>query len=639
MCGFVAIMSVPGSSPDRQLLARMTELIAHRGPDDCGYFVEGQVGLGFRRLSILDLAASGHQPMLSDDERHVIVFNGEIYNYVELRRELQGLGHRFRSSGDTEVLLAAYRQWGRHCLPRLNGMFAFVIYDRQTRCIFGARDRFGVKPLFVHQTRDGIVFCSEIKSLRDSGYASLSVDRGALLDFLFEGRVDDSDRTFYGDVRRIRPGSAFEVDPAGRFTTFDYWSLPEAVAQTEVPTDPQAAYAALFEDAVRLRMRADVPVGVLLSGGLDSTSIICSMARIGQQTRPALDLNAFCYMSPQFDESNYIEKTLDRTGARLWRLEDDARSLWDDLGRHLWFQDEPVHSFTSVVSCRLMKSARAQGVKVLLNGQGADEVLAGYPSYFADHWADLVSAGRLWDLGRDVRAYGQAFGAQRARRQLSIAAQCAASRVANRLPGRLAASERRRRQRAAQTPWVSADAAHAWQPAARPLIGSLDASLRHSLERDPLPLYLRTEDRNSMAHGVEVRLPFMDYRLITLSFRVGSEWKLRGKYGKHLLREAMKDRIPEPVRSRVDKFGFPNSADHWFRTDLYEPFRDLLFSRSVREAGLWDVEAVGRDLERHRRGECALGSRLFDVAQISLWLEGSQHWPHERHVAPSDVAA
>jgi asparagine synthase (glutamine-hydrolysing) len=617
----------------------MTDLIAHRGPDDSGYFVEGHVGLGFRRLSILDLAPSGHQPMASDDERHVIVFNGEIYNYIELRRELIALGHRFRSSGDTEVLLASYRQWGRACLQRLNGMFAFVIYDRQTRRVFGARDRFGVKPLFMHQSRSGIAIASEIKSLRDAGYTTLSIDHGKVLDFLFEGRLDSSEETLYEGVRRLGAGTAFEVDAAGRLTTFLYWSLTEAVGQTEVPSNPPASYAELFEDAVRLRMRADVPVGVLLSGGLDSTSIICSMARIGRESQPAVDLNAFCYMSPQFDESGFIEKTLQRTGARLWRLEDDARTLWADLERHLWFQDEPVHSFTSVVSCRLMKLARDHGVKVLLNGQGADEVLAGYPSYFADHWADLLSGGRLWRLQSAVRDYGNAFGRDRARRQLNVAVQCAAGRWARHLPNHTVGSERRRKARAAKTPWITADATSAWRPAPQSFYGSLDASLRHSLERDPLPLYLRTEDRNSMAHGVEVRLPFMDYRLIALCFRLDAEWKLRGKYGKVLLREAMKDRIPEPVRTRVDKFGFPNSADHWFRNDLHEPFRDLLFSRRVRDAGLWDVEAVDRDLGRHRRGECAVGSRLFDVAQISLWLDGSHRWPNERHITPSSAAA
>ncbi len=309
--------------------------------------------------------------------------------------------------------------------------------------------------------------------------------------------------------------------------------------------------------------------------------------------------------------------------------------LWADLERHLWFQDEPVHSFTFVLVYQLMKLARSHGVKVLLNGQGADEVLAGYSNYFAQYWGDLISAGRLWRTLLESRAYGRAHGRKAVRRQLEQAVQRAIGRLAHWVPIHKRASQQRRAARVHGDPWVSGDVKRDWAPELHATIDSLQSSLQHSLEHEPLPLYLRVEDRNSMAHGVEVRSPFMDFRLVALAFRLGSHWKLRGKYGKFVLREAMNGRIPATVRTRVDKFGFPNSADNWFRNELYQPFRDLLSSRSVRESGLWQVDVIERALEAHRRGECAIGARLFDVAQLCMWLEGSRRWPLESRHRPA----
>ena len=635
MCGFVAILSQVGQQPDPTMLGRMTDLLAHRGPDDRGLFIEGPIGLGFRRLSILDLAPSGHQPMISADGRHVIVFNGEIYNYVELRAQLQSRGHTFRSTGDTEVLLAAYREWGRTCLERLNGMWAFVIYDRVERRIFGARDRFGVKPLFLYRNAVATVLASEIKAVRDSGFAQLETDDQAVADYLLEGRLDASERTFYRGISRVAPGTAFEADESGKLSFFRYWSLTAAAAAADEPTDPASSYGELFEDAVKLRMRADVPVGVLLSGGLDSTSIICSMARVGQRAQSAHELNAFCYMSPQFDETRYIDATLSQTGAKLWRLPNEPRKLWDSLERHMWFQDEPVHSFTSVVGYQLMKMARDRGVKVLLNGQGADEAMAGYPTYFQEYWADLFMSGRLWRLAQEIQQYGRAQGRARQRRDAEQTLRRVVGRLAHRLPGHAAASQRRREARARSNGWVSEDVKRAWTPAPMTPALSLTESLQQSLEHEPLPLYLRVEDRNSMAHGVEVRLPFMDYRLVSLAFRLGAQWKLRGEYGKFVLRQAMRERIPEIVRTRGDKFGFPNSADLWFRQELSEPMRDLIASRRIRESGLWQIDTIKRALDQHTRGEQAHGSRLFDVAQMCIWLDGSHRWPTEPHAAVS----
>lgn len=620
MCGLAAILSLNGDPPDAALLARMMGLLAHRGPDDHGVFAEHNIALGFRRLAILDLASSGHQPMLSSDGRHVIVLNGEIYNFVELRAELQGLGHVFRSTGDTEVLLASYRQWGPACLQRLNGMWAFLIYDRVERRLFGARDRFGVKPLYRYRDERCVMFASEIKAIHNSGAIQQGPNWQTISQHLLDGHLDVSEQTFYRGIEQVAAGTAFELNADGRARSTPYWSLPAAVASSPDPVDPVETYRALFDDAVRLELRSDVPVGVALSGGLDSTSIISSMARQLRATTPTThQLNAFSYTAPQFDETPQLQATLQQTGARLIELDSDPDAMWDVMRTHLWHQDEPVHSFTSVVTFKLMELAKSHDVKVLLNGQGADEVLAGYSAYFTEYFKEIIGAGRLWAAGRAVRDFAVTAG--RSRLELGATALHKWLRGSlHSIPGHRSLAAAHRRARVRRNEWVSRDLKSNWRPARVEWRGDLNNILRTAVETSPLPLYLRVEDRNSMAHGVEVRLPFLDHRLVTMAFSLGAHWKIGGPYTKRLLREAMRGRIPENVRTQVHKFGFPTPVDDWFRGALYEPLRDLLASRVVRESGVWNLATIDRALQRHRRGETNVGNKLFDVAQVSLWL-------------------
>jgi asparagine synthase (glutamine-hydrolysing) len=268
-----------------------------------------------------------------------------------------------------------------------------------------------------------------------------------------------------------------------------------------------------------------------------------------------------------------------------------------------------------------MKLARARGIKVVLNGQGADELLGGYRSYFRDYWLELARAGRFGAARREIAAFARAHG-QPVRGLFPRTLATMVRQVLHALPGHASISRRRRRPAPERDGWVSAEVRRHWVPSGQGAARSLNEALRASLERAHLPLYLRTEDRNSMAHGVELRLPFLDYRLVSLAFRLGSEWKIRGEYTKVLLREAMRGRIPDIVRTRVQKFGFPTATDQWFRGALRGPLRDLLASRAVRESGLWNLQQVERDLQRHERGEANLSGRLFDVAQLSLLVCG-----------------
>lgn len=618
MCGIAVAIGLKGQPIERVAIERMAKSLLHRGPDDSGIYVDGAVGMGFRRLSILDLSEAGHQPMVSEDERYVLVFNGEIFNYVELRSELRQLGYQFRSSGDSEVLLAAYRQWGRECLSRLNGMWAFVIYDRQHRRLFGSRDRFGVKPLYYSRTSDVMQFASEIKALRASGYRRGEINWRTASRFLLDGRLDSQIETFYEGIEQIPPGSGFELTLDGTWHQWFFWSLdglPQSVSE-----DPATMFANLFEDSVRIRMRSDVPVGVCLSGGLDSTAIICAAARQrGEASSSTTDsLQAFCYMAKEFDESKYIADTLAQTHAQLRQLGTSPAELWSDLRRLLWFQDEPVHTMTAVVGYQLMRLAASHGIRVVLNGQGADETIGGYSSYFQDYWVSLLRQGQVREAWQAVASYTAAHGGN-SRQRFTAAVARGFSWEMYKVGAYRTWAQARRQARLRQNPWFSEDLTRYFiDEDPSPVEMTLSHALKQSVVSAPLPLYLRIEDRNSMAHSVEARLPFLDYRLVSFVSALSDDWKVRGPWNKYVLREGMRGRIPESVRARVDKMGFPTASKKWFAHDLYEPLRDILGSQAVRERGIYNAGALINDLERHRRGEVDLANRLFHVAEFEI---------------------
>jgi asparagine synthase (glutamine-hydrolysing) len=629
MCGLAALVALKSEPADAGTLSRMLGSIVHRGPDDSGIEIDGPVGLGFRRLSILDLSPHGHQPMSAPDGQQTIVFNGEIYNYLELRADLQALGHRFQSTGDTEVLLAAYRQWGPSCLERLNGMWAFVIKDRARKLVFGSRDRFGMKPLYRWSNDRHFAFASEIKSIRASGLYRGELNRRAAAAFLYDIRLDETDETFLEGIVAVPPGHAFELALDGGYREWPFWHL-NATTETHHP-DPAGAFAELFENTIGLHLRSDVPVGVNLSGGLDSSSILCATARLRAAAGANAPLMAFCYLDKTFDERRYIDDTLAQTGARMVPLTLSPRQLWDSLPQVLAAQDEPMHAMSALIGYHLFKLAREHGVKVVLNGQGADEVLAGYGSYFHARWVELARAGRLVETWHEIRDFSDGQGGDAPRRYRAVLQQAALTSLRGtaarwRSPQ---ADRRRQLQNARQRRWLNTDLAdHLPAPAPfDPNATYLRHSLLHSVRVAPLPLYLRVEDRNSMAHSVEARLPFLDHRLVQLAFGLRSQWKVRGRWNKHVLREAMRGRIPESVRSRVDKVGFSTSTGEWFRGVLKEPLRELVDAAGRAHPDFFDATELDQRLQARLDGRENNTVKLLAVVQFHIW--------QQQHAAPS----
>jgi asparagine synthase (glutamine-hydrolysing) len=553
--------------------------------------------------------------MASEDGQLILVFNGEIFNYVELRRELESLGHQFKSTGDTEVLLHSYREWGRECLKKFNGMWAFVIYDLRRGLLFGSRDRFGVKPLYIYRGNNCVLFASEIKAFLNSGICRTGPNWKVISAYLLRHCLDESAESFYEGIEQIAPGTAFEIDLKGKMKTWRYWSLPEISAEEiEVPA---RQFAELFEDSVRLRMRSDVPVGVCLSGGLDSTAIICAMAR--QWNESVQPLHAFAYYAAEFDESSYIADTIKMTQAHLNRLETDPLQAWSTLDKVLFFHDEPVHAMSAVIGFELMGLAASKGVKVILNGQGADEVIGGYSSYFRDYWYTLLKKGGLREVWNEINNFTSFHGGSDVKLFLSVVSHFVKVTLSQADTYQRFARWKNCRD-ARRDPWFTSELSeHVNIDGPQITDWTLDAILRKSVERAPLPLYLRLEDRNSMAHSVEARLPFLDYRLVSLVFRSATQWKMRGPWNKYLLREAMRYRIPESVRTRVDKWGFPVPQGKWISGAWYNLLQELLGSQDMRERGIYNLAVIRRDLDLHRQGKMDVSAKLFSVLQLELW--------------------
>ena len=615
MCGLIAVINRNSNRVEKRRLSIARDTMTHRGPDDSGMFVEKNVGLGFRRLSIQDLSPLGHQPMESRDGELVIVFNGEIFNFIELRSELSGHGYTFRSSSDTEVLLAAYQHWGDDCVNHLNGMWAFLIFHRRLGRVFGSRDRYGIKPLYYFENADEFVFASEIKAIRNYCGTAFSVNSVTTGCFMVSNRLDDSPSTFFDGIYQLPPGHSFRIEPGGSFSLKRYYSLPQTVADS---TANPEEYAELFNNAVKIRLRSDVAVGVTLSGGLDSSSIICAMAK---NLRDTSTLNAFSFTEPGYDESRFLNDTIAQTGANMFSDRLQPRKLWDTLDHVLHIHDEPLHSMTALVGYELMALARRNGVTVVLGGQGADETLGGYNVYFSAMRQSLLRDRKARLLWKDLTDFAESNSSNPIRLLLQELWIKLKTQI---------------RQHNATGPLLSG-------PAPQPEMASwlapeiarseldrikvkeqrygecLEDSLLRSVMESPLPKYLRIEDRNSMGNSVEARLPFLDFRLVDAAFRAPAEWKLRGRWNKYLLREAMKNKIPESVVSRVDKFGFPTPIDEWVRNDLKEPIMDVLASSEFRGMGEFEHRKILSRAQQHMAGEHNHGANLFKIAQFVRW--------------------
>ncbi|MBA2459901.1 MAG: asparagine synthase (glutamine-hydrolyzing) [Gemmatimonadales bacterium] len=547
MCGFVTLLVPSGQRVRGAVLRRMTARLAHRGPDDLGFAcIDPPSGalrtwgpalpddlelsgvlFGHCRLSILDLSPAAHQPMVSDESSSVLCFNGAIYNFLELRCRLVAEGASFRGTGDTEVLLKAYDRWGVQALPRLNGMWAFVLWDGSRRTLVASRDRFGVKPLY-HAVVDGVqIFGSEIKGVVGYPGAFRGFEGPKVHDFLRDGLTDHTDQTMFRGIRSLPPGTSIELGD-GRCSAARYWSFPGSEPTGgAAPETLIAGFRELLSDAVGLRVRSDVPIGTMMSGGLDSTAIAALIREHqrdrGEAARTFDGLISFqhtfsaCWPGSASDEEAEIDVMGAKLGLVCHKIYPRPETIADVLPSLAYHLDEPFFDPVAAVQYLLMREARAQGAKVVLNGHGSDESLAGY------------------------RLMGRLGGA-----------------------GMLAGQPR----------------GSAWDPADScvepPGLTALGAALWFQFAIRNVPRWLRMEDRVSMAASVESRLPFLDYRLVEFAFALPDDLKLRDGYSKYILRQAMRDLLPARLLGTRTKRPFLAPFAQWLRGPWRPMIKDLL---------------------------------------------------------------
>ncbi len=567
MCGIAGIVNFK-SAPDFQALECMLAIITHRGPDGAGSFIEGPLALGHCRLAIIDRSEAGTQPM-EYLNRYVITYNGEIYNYLELRQELREKGYQFKSGTDTEVILAAYDFWGEECLHHFNGMFAFALYDREKQTLFLARDRFGVKPLYYFIGPDGaFYFASEIKQFTVIAGWSASLNRQRAYDYLNWGITDHTTQTMFAAVFQLRGGESLRldlqaavlpIDNMGQLPQETWYELKDSLIADD---DCVRQFRNLFEDSVRLRLRADVPVGSCLSGGLDSSSIVCMTNKILTEQGNSANQKTFsaCTTVKELDEKEYMDEVVQKTLVDFHYVYPQCSDLLDHLEDLVWHQDEPFGSTSIYAQWSVFQLAKQQGVTVMLDGQGADEQLAGYHGFFSQRYSSLFRQRKFITLFREFNAaqrnHGHSF--YRSFQYLFNAI----------LPERIKNYARK---------WLGKDSLVAiWLDLSRlgvvasvPLpsekLDSIADFSKAQLTATHLPMLLHWEDRNSMAHSIEARVPFLDYRLVEFIYSLPDERKLSQGVTKRILREAMQQVLPEKIRMRMDKKGFLTPELLWFK--------------------------------------------------------------------------
>jgi asparagine synthase (glutamine-hydrolysing) len=627
MCGIAGAFFVRDRSLVDRLAIRASSCLEHRGPDDADRLDLDEGSMVHRRLSILDTSPAGRQPFGDPGRNQWLIHNGEIYNYLELRQELGALGHAFHTNTDTEVILAAYRAWGPSAVEHFNGIWAFALWDGTAGHLLLSRDRLGVKPMYLVELDGGIAFASEIKALLDVA-PSRSPNLSAIRDYLWHGFVDHGDETFFKAIRPLPPATNLVVGPRRRQQR-RYWSITEL--SDDADPRPRAedrlrleAVGHLLTDAIRLQLRSDVALGTCLSGGLDSSVIAAEASRLVVSTSdehraaPRLAVTAG-FPGSIADETSSAAITAERAGLRHVVVNPDPGPMIPMLKALLREQDEPFISSSIFAQRCVMEAARREGVKVMLDGQGADELLAGYPHYRYPWLLGLARARptALPSALRSARGFGlspvvalrQAALAQLQLGSTGIAPIGRASRV----PSWLGPDLRRSRP-------VPLRDANDVSPAGTPLA----RHLRRAVLSTSLPALLRYEDRNSMRFSIEARVPYLDHRLVEAAMRLPDRLKLSRGVTKVALREVSRGLIPESIRMSRVKVGFMTPQAGWLARDA-ESVRSMLRGSKLAQAGFIRPEALE---ELWAEGS---SDELWRVLSLELWL-------HERVLRAPDAA-
>jgi asparagine synthase (glutamine-hydrolysing) len=592
MCGIAGIISINPQLVQQNKLQLMATALQHRGPDGEGYWINenGTVGLAHRRLSVIDLSDAAAQPLFYPSPlervgvRYTITFNGEIYNYLELKEELQKRGYTFTTTSDTEVIPAAYDCWGKDCLQYFDGMFSFALWDEQEQTLFCARDRFGEKPFYYlpptpsnggRAEAPTFYFASEMKALWAIGIEK-QTNNTALLNYLTLGFVSNPTNafeTFYQGIQKLPAAHWLQINfatDALQITTAQYWDIDkETIAPISVH-DAQEKLLELLFKSVQRRLRSDVAVGTSLSGGLDSSSIVASLQLPPKEGEQQFGLQTFSAVFPGFknDESAFIQQVTHQFSLENFTTTPTANGLIDDFEKLLYHQEEPFASASIYAQYKVYELAKQHGVTVLLDGQGADETLGGYHKYYHWYWQELVAKGKFGLLQKE-RSAAKNIGVNQSWSFKNYAAVYLPAMAATRLEKNLSRQQKQNKN-------IAADFLHAHHNANnfhKPIVTKLNDILYYNTMQLGLEELLRYADRNSMAFGREVRLPFLSHQLVQFIFSLPASYKISNGFTKNILRLAMNNYLPKQIVWRKDKVGFEPPQQQWLQ---HKPMQDYI---------------------------------------------------------------
>lgn len=604
MCGISGIINFNNKPVEELLIRKMMQVMKHRGPDDDGVFIDNNVGFGFVRLSILDLSLSGHQPMFDETGRFMIIHNGEVYNYIELRSELRKKGYHFKSNTDSEVILKSYIEWGEDCLHKFNGMWSFVIYDKRTKEIFISRDRYGIKPFYYYSDKNKFIFASEIPSILKILERKPNPNYQALFDYLVFNRTDQTEMTFFEGIKKLQHGRLIKIRNS-KFEIQKWYDLKKKVKNT-VPFKSPEEYRNTFSSAVDLRLRSDVPVGVCLSGGLDSSSIVSTLLKDFNKK----DLKTFSAIyekgSPG-DESEYI-KEYSSSLTNMFYTNPSAESLYADMNDFVTAHGEPVPSTSPYAQFKVMELAK-NNVVVTLDGQGADEQLAGYHYFYGFYFKELLNTFR-W-----LRLLSEAFHYINIHKSL----YGLKTFLYFLLPKKI-----KSKARVAEKGYLNTEFVHNYS-SDNQVTGNIyssdslnDALFNHFEYK--LEHLLKWEDRNSMWFSLESRVPFLDHRLVEKTLAINPDMIINKGITKYILREAMKGTLPEKIHARKDKIGFETPAADWFRTSHFQNFiHENIFKSEFLNNNLIINKKIVYYYKQHLNNKTDINREIWKWINLDLW--------------------
>ncbi len=591
---------------DQSLIKAMNQITCNRGPDDEGIFVDKDVSLGHSRLSIIDLSPAGHQPMCNEDETVWIVYNGEVYNFKEIREQLEKLGHKFKSKTDTEVVIHAYEHWGIKSFDMFNGMWAFCIYDKRKQELILCRDRFAIKPLYYCLQDGKLIFSSMISAILGAGVKK-TPNQKAIMEFLAYNLEDHSDYTFFENVSLLPPGNYIKYYLKTKKIIVEKWYNPKLRENIYVEDIRQA-----FIDSVKSQTVADVPIGSCLSGGIDSSSIVCTLDKF-----LPYKFYTFSFVAPghSIDESKYIKEVGRGTKTEQYFTEvseDDFLNEFPDFVRAL---EEPVLSLSPYAQYRVMKLAHEQGAKVLLDGQGGDEIFAGYIYYFSYLFFDLFRKGKILKLFKEMFLYFRNF------KKMMPFGLFAFMLMPKWLKHGL--------WKTIVNKWINHNLLEElagkgsdprWQ--GRPF----DEALKLTLFSTAIPHLLRWEDKSSMRWSIESRVPFLDLHLVEAALSLKPEQKLKDGKTKVLFKDAVKDILPEMIKNRKDKIGFGTPMDEFFRKPKIADYcKEIIYSDSFKQRPYWRWDKVEKMFGRHIEQKGNFGKEIWKWINLELWLREYFH--------------